>query len=360
MHTQSKFRLLVVRLGAMGDILHALPAVTALRKAHPGWVIDWVVEPRWRALFSSNPCSDRDPATLAQEVSTAQPLVNRLYFASTREWRQAPFSPQTRREVKTLRASLRASRYDAVLDLQGAVRSAVLARMADSRRVIGESSPREWAARWLFTERVQTRGAHVIEQDIEVAAAVAGDALAPMTPLLPIDPAAEAWAEAMVSEQTTVLINPGAGWGAKRWPVERYAGVAHELIHRGLRVLVNAGPGEEEFAHEIARATAGAAISVACSLEQLIALTRRVVLAIAGDTGPLHLACALGRPVVGIYGPTDPSRNGPFGCPYRVLRSPQSRRDHARRAAPEAGLLTIQPNDVLAAAEELLAREYAQ
>jgi heptosyltransferase-1 len=91
----------------------------------------------------------------------------------------------------------------------------------------------------------------------------------------------------------------------------------------------------------------------------LIALTRRVALEIAGDTGPLHLACALGRPVVGIYGPTDPSRNGPFGTRFQVLRSPQSRRDHTRRAAPEAGLLTIQPDEVLRAAGELLYPETA-
>jgi heptosyltransferase-1 len=94
-------------------------------------------------------------------------------------------------------------------------------------------------------------------------------------------------------------------------------------------------------------------------LAQLIAITRRVTLAIAGDTGPLHLACALGRPVVGIYGPTDPSRNGPFGTRFRVLRSPQSRRDHTRRAEPEAGLLTIQPADVLLAVDELLIQEHA-
>jgi len=96
-----------------------------------------------------------------------------------------------------------------------------------------------------------------------------------------------------------------------------------------------------------------------CTLAQLIALTRRIDLAIAGDTGPLHLACALGRPVVGIYGPTDPSRNGPFGTRFTVLRSPESRRDHTRNAAPEAGLLTIQPEAVLRAAEKLLNPENA-
>jgi heptosyltransferase-1 len=124
-------------------------------------------------------------------------------------------------------------------------------------------------------------------------------------------------------------------------------------------VFVNAGPGEEPIADVIVEQTKGVATQLAPSLENLIALTRRAALVIAGDTGPLHLACALGRPVVGIYGPTDPLRNGPFGTRFKVLRSPASRRDHTRRKTPEAGLLTIQPDEVLAAAEELLYAEAA-
>jgi ADP-heptose:LPS heptosyltransferase len=423
----------------MGDILHALPAVTALRQAHPGWVIDWAVEPRWRALLAAEDSIGR---------VTSQPLVDRILFAPTREWRKAPLSQKTLHEIKALRQALRAGEYDAVLDLQGAVRSAVVGRMAGCRRLIGEAEPRERIARWLFTERVATRGAHVIEQDVELASAVAGDDLAPVTPWLPVDQAAEAWADQILprdasqpgpprtglrpwggepgsprtgpgpwggepgsprtgpgpwggepgsprtgpgpwggepgsprtgpgpwggepgsprtgpgpwgGSQAAVLINPGAGWGAKRWPIERYAAVAQGLIDRGLHVLVNAGPGEEPLGEVISHATGGAATSLTCTLEQLIALTRRVALVIAGDTGPLHLACALSRPVVGIYGPTDPSRNGPFGTRFRVLRSPESRRDHARNAAPEAGLLTISPEDVLQAADELLAQESAR
>jgi len=352
LHTQSKIRLLVVRLGAMGDILHALPAVTALRLAHPGWVIDWVVEPRWRALLAVEGNTGRQTSQDA-----AQPLVNHLHLAPTKEWRKAPLSGQTRHELSALRAGLRGGEYDAVIDLQGAIRSAVVARLAGCRRVVGEAEPRERAARWLFTERVATRGAHVIEQDLELASSIAGDHLAYARPRLPVDQAAEAWADAILPRSggsPAVLINPGAGWGAKRWPVERYAAVAQGLVGRGLRVLVNAGPGEEAQAGAIVEATGGAATALSCSLAQLIALTRRVALAVAGDTGPLHLACALGRPVVGIYGPTDPSRNGPFGVPFKVLRSPESRRDHTRHEAPEAGLLTIQPGDVLRAAEALL------
>src|ERR1039458_1967893 len=117
---QSKFRLLVVRLGSMGDILHALPAVTALRQAHPEWVIDWVVEPRWRALLAAEASTGRSPA---------QPLVDHLHLAPTKDWKKAPLSWKTIREIRILRRALRAGGYDAVLDLQGAIRSAVVGRI---------------------------------------------------------------------------------------------------------------------------------------------------------------------------------------------------------------------------------------
>jgi heptosyltransferase I len=352
LQAQSNFRLLVVRLGAMGDILHALPAVTALRMAHPDWTIDWVVEPRWRPLLAADdpacPCGGRGPA---------RPLVDRVYLAPTKEWGRSPLGGQTIRELRELRASLRGAGYNAVVDMQGAVRSAAIGRMARSGRLIGEARPRELAARWIFNEHVAVRGVHVIEQDIELAAAVAGDALTAAECRLPRSAAAESWCDELLREESArpiALVNPGAGWGAKRWPVERYAEVAEGLVGRGFRVLVNAGPGEETLAHFIARKTRGAAQPLTCTLDRLIALTRRIRLAVAGDTGPLHLACALGRPVVAIFGPTDPRRNGPFGSPFKVLRSAESRRDHTRRPAPEAGMLTIAPEDVLRAADDLL------
>jgi len=355
LHTQTKFRLLVVRLGAMGDILHALPAVTALRQAHPGWVIDWVVEPRWRALLAAD---EPAPRSVAPCPNPGRPIVDNLHFAATKDWRKAPFTRRTLHEIQALRQSLKQGDYDTVIDLQGAVRSAVVGRLAGCQRLIGEAHPREQAATWLYTERIETEGAHVIEQDVELVAAIAGDELKPVSSLLPVDAAAEDWADEILPRDglRAALINPGAGWGAKRWPAERYAAVARGLMERGMKVLVNAGPGEESLAEQVVEAANGAT-GLSCTLEQLIALTRRVSLAIAGDTGPLHLACALGRPVVGIYGPTDPARNGPYGTRFRVLRSPGSVRDHTRNEAPEAGLLTITPNAVLRAADELLTEE---
>ncbi|WP_263350891.1 glycosyltransferase family 9 protein [Acidicapsa acidisoli] len=362
MRSHFQFRLLVVRLGAMGDILHALPAVTALRRAHPGWKIDWAVQPRWRPLLTAEP----ENAELDAPRNEARPVVDQVHLVPTKAWGRRPFQRQTLSEIRALRSQMQAAEYEAVLDLQGAIRSAVVARLSGCRRIIGEARPRETPAKWLFTERIETAGEHVIEQDVELASAVAGDLLTPVTSMLPVDDAAEEWCDrldalnhAIEMGRPVLLIHPGAGWGAKRWPPERYGVVAAEFAMRGGLVLVNAGPGEEALAAAvIAGAQTAERVSVvACSLEQLVALTRRVSIVIGGDTGPVHLACALGKPVVGIYGPTDPRRNGPFGNRFRVLRNPESRNDHTRREQPEAGLLTILPNAVMAAAIDLMLEE---
>jgi heptosyltransferase I len=328
-------RVLIVRLGAMGDILHALPAVAALRQAHPNWYVGWAVEPRWRALLD----------------------VDRVHLVNAKQWARSPLRPQTLQEIGSLRRDLRAEGYDICIDLQGAVRSALAGRLSGAPRMIGEDQPREWAARWLFGERVATQGVHVIEQAVEVCSAVAGDHLAPILPPLPINREAELWANQVLAGakgRPIVLLSPGAGWGAKRWPAERYGAVASALHGCGCLVLVNAGPEERAIAAEVVANSGGVAQAPEFTLERLIAVTRRICLLIAGDTGPLHLACALGKPVVGIYGPTDPKRNGPFGVPFRVLRHPDSKRDHTRHAEPEAGLLTITPEQVFEAAKALL------
>jgi heptosyltransferase I len=361
--TQVQFRLLVVRLGAMGDILHALPAVTALRKAHPRWKIGWAVEPRWRPLLTAE-ASDTVPGG---ERNPARPVVDQIHLVPSKAWARKPFHLDTREGLRKLWTELQASEYDAVLDLQGAIRSAVVARLSACRRVIGDAHPWETLARWLYSERVETVGEHVIEQNVELASAVAGDLLTPAIPWLPVNAEAEAWCDeldelaelrsASLTGKPVVLIHPGGGWGAKRWPAERYGALAEEFAMRGAVVLVNAGPGEGALAAAVVAAANGHGAVVECSLEQLTALTRRVSLVIGGDTGPVHLACAVGKPVVGIYGPTDPKRNGPYGSRFRVLRNPESRRDHTRRDQPEAGLLTILPAAVMAASIELMLEE---
>jgi heptosyltransferase-1 len=334
----------------MGDVLHAMPAVGALRAQLPECHVGWVIEPRWAPLLMADGAAPRTPM---------MPLVDVVHTANARGWARQPLAASTWRAMRRLRSELHAQRYDLAIDLQGAVRSALIGR-ASGAELVGEAEPRERPARWFFRRKVATRGVHVIEQAAEVVAEATGLTLAPMLPPLPVDCAAERRVAAMLPDaQTLVLLHPGAGWGAKRWPVERYGALAAALKARGYAVVVNCAPGEEALAADVVRSSGGAAQTIATNMiaadmAELIAMTRRCALVIGGDTGPAHLACALGKPVVGLYGPTDPARNGPWGVPFRVLRHPESRRDHARRSAPEAGLLTIEPEEVLAAVEELL------
>lgn len=340
-------RILIVRLSAMGDVLHAMPAVTALRAAHPDAHIAWAVEPAWAPLLSANPGSRRD---------ATQPLVDALHLIPFKKWARAPLSPTTLHETRTTRRELADAHYDIALDMQGSVRSAWAMRWTRAPRLIGEANPRESLAKFLFKERVTHRGTHVIEQDIELADAIFPDApkLAYTPPLFPRDAAAESWADAQLAGHRTAILLPGAGWGSKRWPPARYGEVAETLAQRGFHVFVNVGPGEAKLGEAAVAASHGTATILPATLAQLIAILRRSSLAIGGDTGPLHLASALQVPTVGIYGPTDPARNGPYHSPHRVLRHPESRRDHGRHNQPEAGLLTITPEEVLAAVDDLL------
>jgi heptosyltransferase-1 len=174
---------------------------------------------------------------------------------------------------------------------------------------------------------------------------------------LPHDPQAEGRIERRLAELGVgefAILNPGAGWGAKRWPAERYGEVARQLADLGVGSILNYGPGEEELVRAAEAASGGTARAMSCSISELIALTRRARLFIGGDTGPMHLAAALRVPVVAIFGPTDPARNGPYGTRSIVLRSAESVTSHARRADPEAGLLAIGGDAVVSAARELI------
>jgi heptosyltransferase I len=344
-------RLLIVRLSAMGDIIHTLPAVAALREAFPDVTLGWAVEERWAELL----CTLRYPRFGPR--SPERPLVDRVHLVNTKAWRRALFSFHTWQQMSAALSELRGVGYDAAVDFQGAVRTALLARGSGAAVVYGDVQPRETIARIWYTRQVTTAGAHVVQQALSLAQSLmqpSAPAPAPKV-ALPVDPDAENRITALAGEaRDFAILNPGAGWGAKQWPPERYGSVASELAKDGLRSLINYGPGEEELAAAVESAGAGAARKISCSISELIALTRRARLFIGGDTGPMHLAAALQVPVVAIFGPTNPARNGPFGTSSIVLRSATSLTSHARHREPEKGLLEISAEEVIAAARKLI------
>ncbi len=350
METAAVRRLLIVRLSSMGDVIHALPAAAALRASLPEAAIGWVIEERWAELLCARGYERDGP------LSEQKPFVNRVHCVRTKQWRRSPLAPATWSDLWSSLGELRRARYDAAIDFQGSIRSAMIARWSGARRIMGFAAPRETPASWFYNTRVRTQSRHVIEQNIELAAEFIVTSGVPTT-ILPHDPAAEAWCDRYLEElraKRLVLLNPGAGWGAKQWPAERYGTVARELASDGYTLLINHGPGEEELAEAVTSSSDGAAKPVQCSLGELIALTRRASLFLGGDTGPLHMAAAMQVPVVAIFGPTDPVRNGPFGTKSIVLRSPESSTSHSRRAEAEPGLLRITADQALAAARELL------
>jgi heptosyltransferase I len=341
--------LLVVRLSAMGDIIHTLPAVAALREAFPHATLGWLVEERWAELL----CTLRYPRSGRR--SEQRPLVDRLHSVNTAEWRRTLFSFNTWQQMAVGLSELRGVRYDAAIDFQGAIRSALLARWSGAPVVYGTAQPRENAASMWYTRQIFPSGTHVVEQALALAQAVIQHSMpdAPLT--LPVDPDAEQKITTLAAGGCGfAILSPGAGWGAKQWPAERYGVVARELEKLGIQSLVNYGPGEEELAATVEATSQGTARRVSCSVAELIALTRRARLFIGGDTGPMHLAAALKIPVVAIFGPTNPARNGPFGTRSVVLRSASSATSHARTPEPEQGLLEITPEEVVAAARQLL------
>jgi heptosyltransferase I len=363
----SHFRsLLIVRLSAMGDIIHTLPAAAALRQAFPHATLGWLIEERWAELL----CTLRYPRSGPR--SPQRPLVDRVHSVNTSEWRRSLFSFNTWQQMAVGLSQLRGTRYDAVVDFQGAVRSALLARWSGAPILYGDAQPRENAASMFYTRKIlsNTNGTHVIQQALALAEAVIPDgpvvsALNP-SPItgtrmvesgvaFPVDPDAENKIASLTANASAfALLNPGAGWGAKMWPAERYGQVAKELAKDGICSLINSGPGEEELAADVEAAGEGAARRISCSVSELIALSRRASLFIGGDTGPMHLAAALRIPVVAIFGPTNPARNGPFGTRSVVLRSASSLTDHTRHGEPEQGLLEITAEQVVAASRKLL------
>ena len=350
-------KILIARLGALGDILHALPAVTGIRAALPEATIGWLVEEQWTELLTA-----RGHKLIPDATSPEKPLVNLIHTVDTKRWRKRFFHSSTRHELRGALRRVREVHYDLALDFQGAIKSALLASLSGVSTLAGFRDPRELASRILYSHKFPRAGEHVIEQN-HVLASQAMKKLFGIpelkleAPELPRDPAADTWSQAEIMRQgiaSFALVTPGAGWGAKQWPAERFGAVAQALARHNLKTLVNVAPSEEALGQAVVAASGGNAFLVNCTIGQLIALTRRARIAIGGDTGPLHLAAALGVPIIGLYGPTDPARTGPFSDKAIALRHPESVTTFSHHRKPDEGLLQIGTDEVIGAARHLL------
>ena len=316
-------RILVIRLGAMGDVIHALPAVVSLKRTLPDARIDWVIRPRWASLLADNPYIDH--------VIEFDRRLARLGASLTR---------------------LRREHYDVAIDFQGLIQSALIARGARAGRVIGlhRTQARESLAALLYTTSVRTSAAHRVDSCRELAAA-AGAVSAPQSASTNEFPLPEGYPEGSLPEGKFILACPLAGWESKQWPLESYQALAAALQRDcGIPLVVNGPP---EAAAMLARIH-GANIHLS-GLPGLIHATRRAQAIVGVDSGPLHLAAALGKPGAAIFGPTDPVSHGPYGGRIRVLRAEGAVTSYKRRSEIDPSMRAIAPFDVLAALKAALA-----
>jgi len=330
-------RILLVRLGSLGDVIHALPAASALRDAFPEARIDWLIEPKWRRLLEGN--SDLTEI-IPLEKKTAAGLIS------------------------TIR-KLRAARYTCAIDFQGLYKSALPAFASGAPRRIGFPSTyaREGFASMFYTDKINPRGAHKVDHNLTLAAAAGARTSTPRFPLTP-HPEDEKQVTQELARHNLAdffVLNPGGGWRSKCWPPERYGELHHRLAaQHGWRGIITFGPGEERLAQELVSAAGNPApLALPLGLGPLMALLRRAKFVVSADTGPLHLASALGAPVVGLYGPTDPARNGPYGGEGQnksiVIRNPsKSETTYRRGASYSAPMLSISVDQVEDAVARLL------
>jgi heptosyltransferase-1 len=332
-------RILIVRLSAIGDVLHGLPVLNALRDALPRAFLAWVVEGRAAELLQSHKALDE-------------------LIVVPRRWLKSP------REVIRLRRRLRALRFDLTLDLQGLSKSAIAARLSGARRRIGfDGRDGRELSRWLNNERVLPERTNVIDRNLELLAPL-GIVDPPVRFDLDDSPSAALAAAKILDAQHLAdrfaVINPGAGWPSKLWPAERYAAVARHLGQaRALRSLVVwAGPQERAWAEAIVAGSAGCAtLAPATNLSELAAIARRAAVFIGSDTGPLHLAAAVGTPCVGLFGPMPAERNGPYGPQHVALQKMHlTGTSRQRRSAGPKSMEAITIEHVSAACDQILSR----
>jgi lipopolysaccharide heptosyltransferase I len=298
----SFMKVLIIRLGAIGDVVHTLPALAALRRAMPQAYLGWVVERGGSsALLRDNPYLDE------------------LIELDLRGWRKSLTKPETARAIRGAVAYLRGARFDLALDFQGLLKSAMVPWIARVPRRVGfkREALREPASALLLTEGVEADDDdHIIKKNLQLVAHLGCDVKGDYEFPVSLSSHDFRFADEQLErfDGKFAILNPGGGWPTKLWGIDGYAAIADRLWEVcGMRSAVTYGPGEEELARSVVnQSRTGAAVMLDSTLKQFMALAQRASVFIGGDTGPMHLAAATGTPIVSIFGPTSSRRNGPF------------------------------------------------
>lgn len=330
--------ILVVRLGAMGDIIHALPAVAHLRRSFPQARITWAVDSRWSTLLNGNPDVHE---ILALPISVRQRRLNIL------SWKN----------FQAVRTSIRARNFDLAIDFQGLLKSALVVFFSGADRAIGftRNQLREPISSFFYSDLVPSKSQHIVEKNLDLARAI-GAKSGPITFPIPDGKPSQ-----ILPSGEFILANPIASWMSKQWPSTHYAELAKFLWkNRKIPLVIDFAPQHRACAEEIYKlAPDGSVVLHPSSLEGLIAATRRARAVVGVDSGPLHLASALGIGGVAIYGQTDPARNGPFGGNFVVLRAPGAITSYRRVNKIHETMIQISPQTVWKTLDRYLSREMA-
>jgi heptosyltransferase I len=328
----SEPRFLIVRLGSLGDIVHTFPAVAGLRNSFPRAEIIWLTHPRWTNLVASS--------GLATEI-----------------W---PVNSRDLASVRQTIAKIRTQTWHAAIDYQGLWKSALLPFLAGVPKRIGFSSAaiREFGVPILYTDRVHPRSSHVADQNGELSLrAGAQNAVGPVNLQVRETDRQRVCSDlAAAGIGNYIVLSPGGGWRSKCWPSERFGELCQKIrADLNTRCVINYGPGEGTLAAAVKSASGNAdPLLYDGELGQLMALLQGAQCIVGGDTGPLHLAIALGTKAVAIFGPTNPARNGPYPPQPFVLRDPAASTTHKRETETNPSLLKISVDQVFGAVQRHL------
>jgi len=294
----------ILRLNSIGEIIHTLPVVDVLKEKFPDARLTWIAEKQMAPLLKHHPG------------------VDQLLLIDSRRWQRGLFSPSVWKEVFLFLQYFRSQEFDVALDFQGIFRTSALARFSGAGRRIGmcrADRHLRWSGFLLNEMNHKTAGkSHRIEKNLAMLESLEIDSA---NHALNFHIHADEEAVEYVSQelkkldlQDFILVNPGGGWITKIWELQKFSKLIDSIYNDlNLPALILWGPGEKHMADRIARkCISPAVVSFSTNLSEAIALVAQSRLVVSGDTGPLHVASAMGIPVVGIYGPTDPNLNGPW------------------------------------------------